>query len=357
MSEVRGGLPGDGHNPRRLDGLEEAVALLAEQTSFSGAVRVDLDGATVLSRAYGLADRAHGIEATVETRFGIASGAKGFTALTIGSLLDDGTLEASTTARSVLGPDLPLIDDAVTIEHLLAHRSGIGDYLDESAVADVADYVMPVPVHQLATTEAYLPVLDGHPQVSPPGEVFTYNNSGFVVLALIAERVTGTPFPDLVQRRVCTPAGMTRTEFFRSDELPGDVAIGYLHGQGLRTNVLHLPVRGSGDGGVSSTLADIHALWAAAFAGLVVRPERLTEMLRPRSFTSSGSARYGLGFWLDPARDEVAALEGADVGVSFRSVHDRTRSTTYSVVSNSSEGAWPLARLLHERLSLAQRGG
>jgi hypothetical protein len=75
-------------------------------------------------------------------------------------------------------------------------------------------------------------------------------------------------------------------------------------------------------------------------------------MLRPRSSTSSGSARYGLGFWVDPVRDDVAYLEGADAGVSFRSVHDRTRSATYSVVSNSSEGAWPLARLLRERLSL-----
>ena len=160
MSEVCG-LHDDGQDPRGWDGLEEAVALLAEQTSFSGAVRVDLDGAMALSRAYGLADRAHGIEATVETRFGIASGTKGLTALTIGTLLDDGTLELSTPARSVLGADLPLIDDAVTIEHLLAHRSGIGDYLDESAVADVTDYVMPVPVHQLATTEAYVPVLEG----------------------------------------------------------------------------------------------------------------------------------------------------------------------------------------------------
>ena len=54
----------------------------------------------------------------------------------------------------VLGDDLPLIDDRVTVEHLLAHRSGIGDYLDEDADRDVTDYVLPVPVHQLADTEA-----------------------------------------------------------------------------------------------------------------------------------------------------------------------------------------------------------
>ena len=87
----------------------------------------------------------------------------------------------------------------MTVEHLLAHRSGIGDYLDEDAVESVDDYVLPVPVHRLATTEDYLQVLDGHPQAFPPGERFAYNNGGFVVLALIAERAAGAPFPDLVE--------------------------------------------------------------------------------------------------------------------------------------------------------------
>ena len=70
----------------------------------------------------------------MDTRFGIASGTKGLTALAVVSLIEAGSLELSTTARSVLGADLPLIDDAVTIEHLLSHRSGIGDYFDEDAV-------------------------------------------------------------------------------------------------------------------------------------------------------------------------------------------------------------------------------
>ena len=56
------------------------------------------------------------------------------------SLIEDGTLELSTTARSLLGGDLPLIRDDVTVEHLLAHRSGIGDYLDEEVGHDLDEY-------------------------------------------------------------------------------------------------------------------------------------------------------------------------------------------------------------------------
>jgi len=135
----------------------------------------------------------------------------------------------STTARSVLGRDLPLIANDVTIEHLLAHRSGIGDYLDEEAGYDITDYVLTVPVHELATTEQYLAVLDGHPARFAPGERFSYCNSGYVVLALIVQRVGGAGFHDLVRQRVCGPAGMRDTEFLRADELPERTAVGYAH--------------------------------------------------------------------------------------------------------------------------------
>ena len=236
----------------------------------SGVIRVDLDGRLAVQRAYGLAHRGLGVPTTVDTQFAIASGSKGLTALTVMSLVEGGELGLDTTARSVLGADLPLIDDRVTVEQLLAHRSGIGDYLDEDELDDNNDYVLTVPVHELATTEQFLAVLDGHPMKFEPGERFNYCNGGYMVLALLAERASGVPFHDLVDQRVCRPAGMTDTSFLRSDELPGRAAVGYLDDEGLRTNVLHLPVRGNGDGGIYTTAADVHALWDALFAGRIV---------------------------------------------------------------------------------------
>lgn len=85
---------------------------------------------TPFARALRLAHRANGVPNTVDTRFGIARGTKGFTALTVMSSIEDRTLKLDTAARSVLGTDLPLIDDEVTVEHLFAHRSGIGDNVD-----------------------------------------------------------------------------------------------------------------------------------------------------------------------------------------------------------------------------------
>jgi CubicO group peptidase (beta-lactamase class C family) len=261
-----------------MEPLEDAVDTMARDSGFSGVVRIDRSGSIELAKAYGLADRGHEIPNATDTRFAIASGTKGLTALAVVRLIEGGSLDLTTTARSMLGGDLPLIDDDVTIEHLLSHRSGIGDYLDEEADHEITDHLMPVPVHELATTEGYLAVLGGHTTAFPAGERFAYCNGGYVVLALIAERTSGTPFHELVRQRVCEPAGMGDTEFLRSDELPGRAALGYLTVDGTRTNVFHLPVRGSGDGGIYSTVADVSSLWGAFFAGRIVSRDWVTEM-------------------------------------------------------------------------------
>jgi CubicO group peptidase (beta-lactamase class C family) len=323
------------------------VDALAAEIGFSGVVRIDLGGETELARAYGLAHRGFEVRNEVDTRFGLASAAKGFTALAVVSLIADGVLELSTPARSLLGGDLPLIDDGVTVEHLLSHRSGIGDYLDD-AEFDPSSFVLPVPVQELAATEDYLAVLGGHPMKFAPGERFEYCNSGFVVLALIAERARGMPFHELVEQRVCGPAGLTDTGFPRSDELPARTALGYVEVDGRwKTNVFHLPVRGSGDGGIYSTAADISSLWRAFFDGRIVSRDWVAEMVRPRSDAPAHSKRYGLGFWLNASTDAVL-LEGYDAGVSFRSTHDPHTRATATVISNTADGAWPLVRFLED---------
>ncbi len=321
----------------------------AEEQGFSGAVRVDRRDEPSYAEAFGLADRALGVANTVQTRFAVASGVKGMTAMTVVSLVAEGRLALDTTARSLLGEDLPDIDDAVTVEHLLAHRSGIGDYVDEDAGHEVSDHVLTVPVHTLGETEDYLPALTGFPQKFAPGERFAYCNGAFVVLALLAERATGRPFRELVDERVCRPAGLTATAYVRSDELPGEAAKGYLFDEGLRTNVLHLPVRGSGDGGIYSTLDDVHRLWAAFMAGRVVAPEWVSEMVRPRSDVPDDDRRYGLGIWLAGKGDGVM-LVGYDAGVSFFTEHVPSAGLTWTVVSNTSEGAWPMVESLEELL-------
>ena len=333
-----------------MESLEAEVDRIAAETDFAGVVRVDRGDDIELARAYGLAHRGLGVENTIDTQFAIASAVKGMTALAVVSLIVDGTLALATPAREILGSDLPLIEGDVTVEHLLANRSGIGDYLDEDIEHDYSDYLMTVPVHELADAEQYLAVLDGFPTKFPAGTQFSYCNGGFVVLALIAERASGVPFHELVVQRVCVPAGMADTAFLRSDELPGRAAMGYIDIDGVwRSNVFHLPVRGGGDGGIYTTVADIRLLWTAFIDGRIVPPEWVAEMVRPRSVISD-KERYGLGFWL-AGSGEAVRLEGCDAGVSFRSWHHPSTRLTHTVICNDMDGAWPMTKALYARLS------
>jgi len=325
--------------------LAAELDALAAESSFSGVVRVDRGAELVLEQAYGLADRRWRIANTPDTRLAIASGVKGMTALTVVGLVEEGALALDTTARSLLGDDLPLVADDVTVEHLLAHRSGIGDYVDEDAGGSITDHVLPVPVHELAATEDYVRVLDGHATKFEAGSAFSYSNGGFVLLALLAERASGVPFHGLVRLRVCEPAGMSDTEFLRSDELPERAAVGYLAADGLVTNALHLPVRGTGDGGIYTTAADVRRLWTALFEGRIVSSEWVERMTRARS--DADRRHYGLGFWLHDSSGTVV-LEGYDAGVSFRTLHDPATDTTCTVIANWSDGAWPIVARLEE---------
>jgi len=329
--------------------LEQRIAALAVD-GFAGVVRVDVADTLVVRAAYGLADRARMLPMTVDTRLGIASGSKVLTALAVLCLIEDGTLALSTTARSLLAEDLPLVAADVTVEHLLCHRSGIGDYLDEDTDLDESDYPMPVSVHELATTEAFVPVLDGYPTKFTAGTAFSYSNGGYILLALLAERASGLAFHELVHQRVCSPAGMHSTAFLRSDALPKDAALGYVLVDGQwRSNVFHLPVRGNGDGGAFTTVDDVYRLWTALLSGQIVAEATLSEMLRPRSDRDEDGESYGLGMWLD-LDDGALQLRGADAGVSFDSRHDPGGGFTYTVIANTVDGAWPVRRAIVDYL-------
>ncbi|WP_203579590.1 serine hydrolase domain-containing protein [Microbacterium hibisci] len=276
--------------------------------------------------ALGLADRTAGVANTPETRFGLASGTKTFTATTVLSLVGDGALALDTTAREILGDDLPLIAADVTIDHLLTHTSGIGDYLDEEI-----DGLAPlsVPVQQLDSTPAYLPLLDSFPTKFAAGERFSYCNGGYVVLAIIAERVAKTPFADLVARRVFAPAGMAASGFARSDLLPQGTATGYKDDG--RTNVFELPVLGSGDGGAYSTVGDLHRFWRALLSGRVIAPALVDLQIEPVTADAGDGLAYGRGVWLD---GEDLTMAGGDHGVTAVSRHDARTSTTVSGLAN-----------------------
>jgi CubicO group peptidase (beta-lactamase class C family) len=327
--------------------LQATLDRVAEDSDFSGVAEVDEAGTVVASVVRGHADRAQGRPITRDTRFGAASFSKGVTALVTASLVDSGLVDWHTPVRELLADELPLVDRRVTVEHLVAHTSGVGDYLDEEVMGDVEDVELDIPVHHLASPRDFLPLVAGVPQRAAPGTEHAYNNGAYTILSIAVEAVSGRDFYDLVDERVLGPAGMTDSGFFRSDALPPRAALGYLADG--RTNVFVLPVRGAGDGGMYTTVDDANALWRALFAGRIVSPATVERMTTPSHPAPVDDHPYGLGFMLTTG-SRVVALEGMDAGASARSGHDPESGRTYTVLSNTTDGAWPLVRELDRYL-------
>ena len=195
--------------------LHDAIAAEAERTAFSGVVRVDRGAETLVAQAFGLADRGREVPNTVgnpirarEWREGL-HGARGDVALS-----RTARLALDTTARSVLGDDLPLIDDEVTVEHKLVHRSGIKDCLDEDAIKEArTTYVMPVPVHWVCADRG----LPAGARRAPAGvrsgrALCAYDDSGFVRARTDRRARQRHPVrASSCVERVCEPAGMRNT--------------------------------------------------------------------------------------------------------------------------------------------------
>ena len=99
-----------------------------------------------------------------------------------------------------------------------------------------------------------------------------------------------------------------------------------------------------------TTSGDVASLWRALSPARILPAEVVEDLVHVRA-TAESRGRYGLGLGLG-AEDGVVSLAGSDAGVSFRSVHDRTTDLTWTVISNTSEGAWPVARAVAELLAV-----
>lgn len=324
--------------------LEAIVDAEAQESSFSGVVEVASRRCS-FRKAWGYRDRANRLENETDTRFGIASGTKGFTALGIASLIEKGKIGMETNVFSLLGDRFPELHASITIGHLLAHTSGVGDHYDEDEIEEgVDDFFLSIPVQDLVSPFDYLPLLRERVQKFAPGEKACYSNGGYVVLAMIIERVSETPFQRYIEDRIFHPAGMKNSGFFRSDNLPQNVALGYLVGnEEFKTNVFNLPVIGSGDGGVYSNLDDMKLFWQSLLSFQIVSKATIEPIIKAQNRFESSD--YGFGFWIEEGGSFVA-LEGYDAGVSFYSATSKDLETQFTVISNDRSGAWPILNVL-----------
>lgn len=219
---------------------------------FSGNVFISHQGKVLFSRSYG--NNNQGAPNTIDQQFGLASMGKIFTSISILQLKDKGRLELTDT----VGEFLPGLKNkavaAITIEQLLTHTAGMGDFFENATYNRIKDSVK--------DQSGFLPVIEEEQLAFAPGKSWQYSNTGFVLLGIIIEKITGDTYESYVRKHIFSPAKMEHT-------IPG----------------------GSGGGG-TSTIHDLNQ-----FANALLHHQLLSAATTDRllNYTSPLNDQYGWG--------------------------------------------------------------
>jgi CubicO group peptidase (beta-lactamase class C family) len=314
---------------------------------FNGAVFVEKDDKIVVQRACGYADIVNKIPNAPDTKFATASAGKVFVAAGILQLIERGKICLNDTIGNLLDFDLKNIDKNITIRQLLNHTSGIPDYFDESTMTEYADQWRDYPNYKIRESVDLFPLFINKPMMYKPGERFQYNNTGFVVLGLIIEKVTGILFDEYLSKTVFGPCGMVNTGYYELDRLPEKCANAYIYDDKRKeyyTNIYSVDAKGSGAGGAFTTIVDVRKFWENLLGNRLFSEKTLKEMLSVQS--SGGDGYYGYGIWLEKTKDGTFEpwFQGCDPGVSFVSSYDRKKKINITIVSNTGNNVWEIKR-------------
>jgi CubicO group peptidase (beta-lactamase class C family) len=250
----------------------------------------------ILAKGYGLADLERKIPCTANTNFRLASVTKQFTAMAVLLLVEQGKLSLEDHLPKFF-PEFPQYGKTITIRHLLTHSSGLADYEDhipEGTMIPLSDRDVLFILQQRRKTDF------------PPGSQFHYSNSGYALLALLVENVSGEIFPAFLKERIFEPLGMTNTVAYVAGlSSVSNRAYGYANGKnGWEPSDQSITSAVLGDGGIYSSVADLfkwdQALYTEKLISRRMLADAFTAHSRHSDFEGSG---YGYGWYVGKFRD------------------------------------------------------
>ncbi|MDP3496044.1 MAG: serine hydrolase [Hyphomonadaceae bacterium] len=262
--------------------IEKYVA----DNQFSGAVLVAKDGQPVLREGFALANRELGVPVKPETVFRLGSITKQFTAAAIMQLVEQGKIGLDDPVSKYYAA-APAAWSKITVKHLLNHRSGIPsytglpDFFEKHAALD-------------RTPEQVVEFTRDMPLEFEPGAKFEYNNTGYVLLGYIIEKVSGQTYADYLVAHIFTPLGMKHSGYDDTTTLIPQRAAGYGFEDGVWTNAAYLSMTlPHAAGSLYSTVDDLLVWEEALFAGKVVSRASFDAM------TTDYGGEYGFGLGVD----------------------------------------------------------
>jgi CubicO group peptidase (beta-lactamase class C family) len=301
------------------------------------AVLVVRDGKPVFRRGYGVTDLRTLDPITPQTNFRLASFTKQFTAASIMLLVKDGKLHYDDTLTDIF-PEFPAYGKPITIRNLLNHTSGLPDYEDilEKQYPNTPDEKIP----QILDAGVLKLLEQQSAGKFPPGSKWEYSNSGYAVLAMIVEKVSGKPFGEFLHERIFAPLQMNHTLAYEKgkNEVPRR-AYGHSKEKGAwRETDQSSTSAVLGDGGIYSSIDDLakwdralreHSLLSEAEMQPALSPVRPTG--GPAQSPDRPSVHYGFGWFLDPYRGHKRMSHDGET-IGFRTTIQRLPDDKLTVI-------------------------
>jgi CubicO group peptidase (beta-lactamase class C family) len=305
-------------SPAQIDAI---FSSLKSSDAPGAAVLVVRNGKAVFRRGYGVTDlrTMHPIDAG--TNFRLASFTKQFTAACIMLLARDGKLHYDDHLTDFF-PEFPAYGKTITVRNLLNHTSGLEDY--EELMMKEHPNTLPEKVPQIHDTEV-LKLLEQQTSTKfPPSSKWEYSNSGYAVLAMIVEKVSGKPFGQFLQERIFTPLKMTNTlAYEKGKNEVAHRAYGHTKTDNRWQETDQSPTSAVlGDGGIYSSIDDLekwdralrlHTLLTADEMKPALTPVQPTDGLA--MFDDGKPTHYGFGWFLSPYHDHKRmSHDGSTIG-------------------------------------------
>jgi len=270
--------------------VETHINAFVRLRTFGGSILVAQKGKVLVCKGYGMANYEHDVPNTPRTKFRIGSMTKQFTAMAIMQLQERGRLHVQDPIAKYV-EDIPDSWKDVTIHHLLTHTSGIPLYY---AYPDYAAYSRtPMTPRELIET-----VMD-KPLDFPPGEGCRHSCSGFNILGLIIEKISGMPYADFLHENIFDPLDMKDSGFDLPSPVLENRAQGYVrlaNGEWANAGYIHMSVPYAA-GALYSTVEDLYKWDRALYSEKLVSRKSLEAIFTPYAKDSKYGLTSGGGGW------------------------------------------------------------
>ena len=254
------------------------------------AVLVAKKGQVIYHKAFGMANLELGVSLKPDHVFRIGSITKQFTCAAIMQLAEQGKLSLQDDLTKFI-PDYPTQGKKITVEHLLTHTSGIKSY---TGMKEWDDEVR----RKDFTVSALIDYFKNQPMDFEPGTKYEYNNSGYILLGFIIEKVSGQTYAEYMAEHFFKPLGMNNSYYGDVEPVIKNRAAGYSQADvaGTYTNARYLSMtQPYAAGSLLSTVEDLFIWTKALHGGKVVKPESLKKMTTPHILPDGSNTHYGYG--------------------------------------------------------------